>query len=124
MDPLKPTLILDTGVSAFSRGQESLDVSQGRVGFVVGDRPHFTDETAALLRNRLTAAALVIVIVLAVAFLGNLLEGVASLWWLRGMILMITLGCLLLLRSRGVVSLSQLRVIELVVRPASSASIG
>jgi len=115
MAPIQPTLIYDSSVSASSSGPGSPDVSQGRVGFVVGDRPHFTDETAALLRNRLTAAALVIVIVLAVAFVGNLLEGVASLWWLRGMILVITLGCLLLLRSRGALSLSQLRVIELVV---------
>lgn len=115
MAPIQPTLISDSSVSAASSSPGSPDVSQGRVGFVVGDRPHFTDETAALLRNRLTAAALVIVIVLAVAFVGNLLEGVASLWWLRGMILVITLGCLLLLRSRGALSLSQLRVIELVL---------
>ncbi len=114
MDPLQPTLIYDSSVSASSSGQGSLDVSRGRVGFVAGDRPHFADETAALLRNRLTAAALVIVAVLATAFAGNLLEGVASLWWLaddprdRG-------GCLVLLRSRWSISLSQLRVIELVV---------
>ena len=63
MDPIQPTLILDTNASASSNGQGSLDVSRGNVGFVAGDRPHFADETAALLRNRLTAAALVIVVV-------------------------------------------------------------
>jgi len=115
MAPIQPTLIYDSSASASSSDPGSPDVSRGRVGFVAGDRPHFADETAALLRNRLTAAALVIVIVLAVAFVGNLLGGVASLWWLRGMILAIALGCLLLLRSHRSFSLSQLRVIELVV---------
>lgn len=75
MAPLEPFLILDSNASASSTGQGSLDVSRGRVGFVVGDRPHFTDETADLLRNRLTAAALVIAVVLAAAFAGNLLGG-------------------------------------------------
>ena len=82
---------------------------------MAGDRPHFADETAALLRNRLTAAALVIVVVLAAAFASNLIGGVATLWWLRGMILVIVFGCLVVLRSRLAFSLSQLRAIELVV---------
>jgi hypothetical protein len=71
MDPIQPTLIFDSSAAASSRS-DSLDVSRGHVGFVAGDRPHFADETAALLRNRLTAAALVIVVVLASAFAGNL----------------------------------------------------
>jgi serine/threonine-protein kinase len=92
-----------------------LDVSRAHVGFVVGDRPRFADETTALLRNRLTAATLVIVVVLAAAFAGNLLAGVASLGWLRGLILVIVGGCLVVLRRDLSLSLSQLRAIELVV---------
>jgi hypothetical protein len=36
--------------------KNSTDVSEAKVGFVAGYRPHFFDETAALLRRRLTTA--------------------------------------------------------------------
>lgn len=114
-DPIQPTSICAPNASAVSRSQGSLDVSRGHVGFVAGDRPHFTDETSALLGNRLTAATLSITVVLATAFAGNLLGGVTSLWWVRGTILLISLVCLALLRSRLPFSLLQLRVLELVV---------
>ena len=112
---MQPTLLYEPHGSPSSSGQGSLDVSRGHVGFVVGDRPRFADETTALLRNRLTAATLVIVVVLAAAFASNLFAGVASLGWLRGLILVIAGGCLVVLRRDLSLSLSQLRAIELVV---------
>ena len=110
---MQPTVIYDS--SASLPGQNSLDVSRANVGFVAGDRPHFSDETAALLRSRLSAAALVIALVLGAAFIGNLALGTTTLWWLRGLILLITAGAAVLLRYRPSLSLSHLRKLELVV---------
>jgi hypothetical protein len=42
---------------------------------VAGERPQFADETAALLRRRLTAAALVLLVCFAAAIVGNLIGG-------------------------------------------------
>ena len=113
MDSIQPTII--SSPSASLPGQNSLDVSKANVGLVAGGRPHFSDETAALLRNRLTAAASVIAVVLLAAFVGNLVGGTTSLWWLRGLILLITAGSVVVLRSRRSLSLFQLRTLELVV---------
>ena len=46
------------------------DVSRPGVGFVQGTRPRFADETASLLRTRLQAAAIVVSVLLLVAFIG------------------------------------------------------
>jgi hypothetical protein len=73
---MQPTVIYDS--SASLPGQNSLDVSRANVGFVAGDRPHFSEETAALVRSRLSAAALVIAVVLAAAFIGNLVSGITN----------------------------------------------
>ena len=110
---MQPTVIYDT--STFLPGLNSLDVSRANVGFVAGDRPHFSEETAALLRSGLWAAALVIAVTLAAAFVGNLVGGITTLWWLRGLILLITGGSAFVLRIRPTLSLSQLRLLELVV---------
>jgi hypothetical protein len=110
---MQPTVIYDSSASV--PGQSSLDVSRANVGFVAGDRPHFSEETAALLRTRLSAAALVIAITLAAAFVGNLVGGITTLWWLRGMILLLTVGSAIVLRIRPSLSLSKLRLLELVV---------
>lgn len=113
MDPMQPTVIYDSSASV--PVQNSLDVSRANVGFVAGDRPHFSDETAALVRSRLSAAALVIAVTLSAAFVGNLVSGINTLWWLRGLILLITVGSAIVLRIRPSLSLSQLRLLELVV---------
>jgi hypothetical protein len=115
MNPIQPTIVYEPKVSASLTGQGSLDVSRGHVGFVAGSRPHFADETATLLRDRLTAAALVVVVVLAAAFVGNLIGGITTLWWLRAIVLLVTFGCFVVLRSDSPLSLSQLRVFELLV---------
>lgn len=93
----------------------SLDVSQGNVGFVAGDRPHFSDETRKLLQSRLSAASLVIAAVMGAAFLGNLVSGTLTLWWVRGLVLLVIVGETILLQSRPTLSLRQLRIQELVI---------
>ena len=110
---MQPTVIFDTSASV--PAQSSLDVSRANVGFVAGDRPQFSDETATLVSNRLSAAALIIVVTLSAAFVGNLAGGTYTLIWLRGLILLITIGCAVALRFRPSLSLSQLRLLELVV---------
>ena len=96
VDPMQPTVIYDS--SASMSGQDSLDVSRANVGFVAGERPYFSDETAALVRSRLSAASLVIAVVLGAAFVGNLVSGITNLWWFRGLILLIIAGSVLLSR--------------------------
>src|SRR5579864_1570036 len=90
-------------------------VAGPRVHFIAGERPKFTDETAGLLRRRLSAATLILFGVLAASFLGNLITGEFTVWWLRAAILVIVLGCLLSLRSPRPLTLRTLRVFELTV---------
>ena len=112
-DEFDPTLVLSSAGPV--TGNTSADVSRADVGFVVGSRPKFADETAELLRGRLRAAALALVVTLAAAFLGNLLLGAYSLWWLRALTLLALASCFLGLRSKLSFSLFQLRIVELVV---------
>ena len=51
---IDPTIVSGPAGSA---ARASADVSRADVGFVVGSRPKFTDETADLQRRRLTWAA-------------------------------------------------------------------
>ena len=78
MDSMQPTVMFDP--SASLPGPNSLDVSRAHVGFVAGNGPHFSDETAALLRSRLASAALVLTVVLAAAFAGNIARGMSTHW--------------------------------------------
>jgi len=92
-----------------SRGAE---VSRPNVGFVEGTRPGFSEETAGLLRSRLKAAALVLSVVLAVAFVGNLFSGDVPLVVVRAAILLAFVGSFFALQSSRVFSLVQLRWFE------------
>ncbi len=105
-------MLPDTASSVTDR---SLDVSQAEVGFVAGDRPHFSAETAALLPNRLSAAAVAIAITIAAAFVGNLIAGTTDLRRLRVAILLLTFVVALLVRSRRQLSLYELRLLELLL---------
>jgi hypothetical protein len=109
---MQPTVIYDSPASVPMKN--SLGVSRANVGFVAGDRPHFSEATAALLHSRLSAAALVLAVVLA-AFVGNLFSWTVTLWWLRGLVLLMAVGSVVVLRARPSLSLSQLRTLELVV---------
>lgn len=110
---MQPTLVFDsaTGVPT----QNSADVSRAHVGFVVGGRPYFSAETAAILRARLSAASAIIAATLTAAFVGNIFSGVTSLWWLRALVLFIATGAVFVIRYRPGMSLRQLRILELVV---------
>lgn len=90
-------------------------VSRANVGFVAGARPHFSEETASLLRNRLRAAAFVITVALGAAFIGNCLSGIFSLWWLRGIVLLTTAGIAARLSLNAHLSLTSLRKLELLL---------
>ena len=91
------------------------DVSRANVGLVAGGRPKFADETADLLCRRLTAVTLALVVTLAAAFVGNLLQGTNNVLWFRAATLVVLAACLAGLRSGRVTSLFPLRLIELIV---------
>ncbi len=98
--------------SAPRAGQGSVDVSRPKMGFVEGTRPHFTQETAGLLRRRLQAVALILAILLGVAFIGNLFSEYAPLTLLRVAIVLLFVGIFILLQSAREFSLAQLRWVE------------
>jgi serine/threonine-protein kinase len=110
----QPTIVHEAAPVQPERNEPSKAVSQAHVGFVVGSGPRFADETADLLRARLTAAAWVLSIVLALAFAGNLFVG-APLPWLRAAILLAPVGSLALLRSHRSLKLRQLRAVEAIM---------
>ncbi|MEK6249914.1 MAG: protein kinase, partial [Planctomycetales bacterium] len=108
-------IVHESATGSTGAGDESLGVSKANVGFIAGDRPRFADETAGLLRRRLSAAALAMVVILAAAFVGNLVMGIALLWWLRTAVLIVLVACFLAIRSAHSFTLRQLRIVELVV---------
>ena len=113
MDAMQPTLVYTPVGTA--DGGSSIDVSQANVGFVAGGRPQFSDETAALLGSRLRAAALVLLVTLIAGFVGNLLTGMTSMWWLRLTILAVMGVSVWLLSARAPLTLPTLRILELIV---------
>ncbi len=110
-DLLQPTIVFDGKPSSPAKNNRAPDVSQAQVGFVAGTGPRFADETAGLLRTRLTALASVLSAVFALAFVGNLFTG-APLVWLRAAILAVLVGSLVWLRSGQKLKLGWLRGIE------------
>lgn len=82
------------------------------MGFVEGTRPQFSHETAGLLRSRLQAATLVLSIVLAISFIGNLFSEYAPLIGIRALILGAFIGGFFALRGQRAFSLLQLRCFE------------
>ncbi len=72
-----------TGRETPPRAARRSEVSRPNVGFVAGDRVRFSDETARLLRSRLTAATLILSIILVLAFVGNLFSEYAPLVGIR-----------------------------------------
>ena len=114
---MEPTLFHESSTSApgASVTGASADVSQANVGFVVGGRPKFAQETGDLLRRRLTAVTFALVVILFAAFVGNLVQGTDEVLWLRVATLAVLSCCLMGLRSGRTFSLAALRRIELVV---------
>jgi len=114
-EPLEPTIAYATGDEHASTSSSQTEVSRGKVGLVEGGRRRLSDETAALLRQRLKAVALILSITLAAVFLGTATARDVPLMVLRAAILAGMVGCYLVLRSRLAVTLAWLRVAELVV---------
>ncbi len=111
-DRFEPTIVVTSTASAAGT---SADVSRADVGFVVGSRPKFADETAELLRKRLTAVTLALVVIFAGALVGTLIQGTYAALWFRIAILVMLCACLTGLRGGRDFSLFHLRLIELVV---------
>ena len=88
------------------------DISQPNVGFVEGTRLRFSDETAGLLRSRLTAVTLILSVILALAFVANLFSEYAPLVGIRAVVVVAYVGSLATLRSSRRLSLVQLRWLE------------
>lgn len=92
------------------------DGSSARGAVLVGLRPRFEDETAALLRRRLTAASAAIVgAFIVISFVGFAAAVPVPLPGLRACLLGIAVASLGLLRSRLPLSLGQMRLVELVL---------
>jgi serine/threonine-protein kinase len=87
----------------------------GNMRFVQSTQPHFSDETASLLRSRLKAAALVLCILLALALAASVLAHDAPLVGVRILILLAVAGAFAALRSDKPFSLVQLRWFEMAV---------
>ena len=108
------TVISDSPESIGSL-DSSADVSQANVGFIAGSRPKFSSETAELLRKRLTAVTLALVVILLAALLGGLAQQIENQLWFRVVILFSLITCFVSLRSKHQFSLFQLRLFELFV---------
>lgn len=109
---IEPTIDSASAVAARCRPESPVDLTGPRVGFVTGTRPHFSGETAGLLRARLTAVALILMVALTLAFVDNLFADYAPLVGVRAVILCIFVVGFLILRSRRSLSLRQLRWFE------------
>ena len=112
MEDLQPTAAYIPEKGTPSPG--STGASRPNVGLIAGQGPRFADETARLLRRRLKAAVLAMVIVLSLSFLLLLPRG-APLLIERFFVLGFLLSTLYVLRGGREFSLRQLRVWELVV---------
>jgi serine/threonine-protein kinase len=93
----------------------STGVSRAKVAFVEGTRPRLADETAALLRQRLTAVALVLSLTTTVTFIRGFFLPELPLFVLRTVVLVVVIGSLVLLLSRVRLSTEMLRMVELAV---------
>jgi len=111
-NPAGPAIEPTVDSASESPHPASAEVSRPRMGFVEGSIPHFSHETAGLLRSRLQAASLVLSIVLVLAFIGNLFSEYAPLVGVRAAIVAVFIGGFLALRSARAYSLVQLRCFE------------
>jgi serine/threonine-protein kinase len=98
-----------------ARQQSKPAVSRAGMGFFVGDRPQFTDETAELLRRRLFAAATINVLVMGAAIFGIAVKKDIPVWWFQWLMLVIAVASALALWIKRELSAVQLRFLEAVV---------
>jgi len=111
-DALQPTLDGPSGLQSTPSPGRPGDSSRPKVGFVEGTRPHFSDETASLLRSRLQAATFVLSVIMALTFVRSLFVPNIPLVGLRAAILAGFVGSFFALRSRREFSLLGLQYFE------------
>jgi eukaryotic-like serine/threonine-protein kinase len=111
-DALQPTIEDPSGLRSVPPSLRSGDSSRPKVGFVEGTRPHFSDETASLLRSRLQAATFVLSVILALTFVRSLFFPHIPLVGLRAAILAGFVASFFALRSRREFSLLGLQCFE------------
>jgi hypothetical protein len=95
-----------------AQGRRRSAISQAAVEFVTGSRPHFSHEIGQLLRGRLKAATLALVLLTGCAFVKNLLIPSVPLIGLRGVVVVVLVGSYLALRGPRPLSVFALRGIE------------
>jgi serine/threonine-protein kinase len=115
MDDFQPTIVGGSHGDDTGAKDASLDVSRAKVGFVQGRGPRFADETATLLHSRLRAFALVLSIVFAAAYVGNLFAGNAPQLLTRTAVLLVFTACWTMLRRGAALSLGRLRLCEVLM---------
>jgi len=111
-DALQPTIDGPGGSQPGPPPPQPRDSSRPKVGFVEGTRPHFSDETATLLRSRLQAAAFVLSVILVLTFVRSLFFPNVPLVGLRAAILAGFVASFFALRSRRGFSLFELQSFE------------
>jgi eukaryotic-like serine/threonine-protein kinase len=114
-DNLQATIDYSPLGEASAAGANPPDVSRAKVGFIEGSRPLLSEETAALLRQRLKAVALVLSITLTMAFVSSFFILKTPFMILRGGIVVVLIGSYLLLRSSRPIPLRRLQLVELFV---------
>lgn len=113
MPYLEPTLVGPTGAWSDSRTVPGEQSAEPAIRLIEASRADWKDKPGALLRQRLLAAAVVLIGCLTLLFVRS--------WWktetvwalLRGLILVNTVGCFVLLIGKRSLKMSELRGIEL-----------
>jgi hypothetical protein len=114
MTKTNPSSGLEPTIECSAPGEPSVaatsppEVSRAKVGFVAGTKAGLEQETAALVRQRLLAVALVLSVTLALAFVRSLFLPEVSLMPLRAVVLATLVGSYALLQSPARLSLKML----------------
>ena len=113
MDSVEPTLTYSH--LGNSSGPTSADISTGHIHFVAGKQKRFAEETADVIRRRLLAATLSMLVLFTIAFAVSLFQEMYEIWFIRAAVLLILTYCVFSLRKRELNKILRLRVVELIV---------
>jgi eukaryotic-like serine/threonine-protein kinase len=111
-DVFQPTIVYSPEQATVAVGSEP---SLQQPGIVDGGKPRFAEETAALLRTRLLAVALLLSLVVIVVMIANIGTASIALTILRVINVVLLVGCCIFLHSPRPMTLSTLRWLEVVV---------
>ncbi len=93
------------------------------VHFVAGTRVGFNDETIGLLRRRLLAAVAFLVAIMALGVVADFLQGDVLWFGVRSVVLLALISAVVLLRSKMVLTVAQLRAVEVACFGIAAAQI-